>query len=83
MSILINKETRLVVQGITGRDGGFHASKMKAYGTHVVAGTSPGKAGEMAEGVPVFNTVRDAVTQTGTNTTTKTFSAMLSTLSRR
>ena len=68
MSILINKETRLVVQGITGRDGGFHASKMKAYGTHVVAGTSPGKAGEMAEGVPVFNTVRDAVTQTGANT---------------
>ncbi|HBG58923.1 MAG TPA: succinate--CoA ligase subunit alpha [Porphyromonadaceae bacterium] len=67
MSILINKDTRLVVQGITGRDGGFHASKMKAYGTNVVGGTSPGKGGEMVQGIPVFNTVRDAVKETGAN----------------
>lgn len=46
MSILINKDTRLIVQGITGRDGGFHARKMKSYGTNVVGGTSPGKAGQ-------------------------------------
>ncbi|MDO5523742.1 MAG: succinate--CoA ligase subunit alpha [Bacteroidia bacterium] len=68
MSILIDKNTRLIVQGITGRDGGFHASKMKAYGTNVVGGTSPGKAGENVEGIPVFNTVRDAVKETEANT---------------
>ena len=67
MSILIDKNTRLLVQGITGRDGGFHASKMKAYGTNVVAGTSPGKGGESAEGIPVFNTVQEAVDETGAN----------------
>lgn len=68
MSILINKETRLIVQGITGRDGGFHASKMKEYGTNVVGGTSPGKAGEQVHNIPVFNTVRDAVSETAANT---------------
>lgn len=68
MSILIDKNTRLIVQGITGRDGGFHASKMKAYGTNVVGGTSPGKAGELMDGIPVFNTVKDAVKETGANT---------------
>lgn len=68
MSILIDKNTRLIVQGITGRDGGFHASKMKAYGTNVVGGTSPGKAGEKMDGIPVFNTVRDAVKETEANT---------------
>ena len=68
MSILIDKNTKLLVQGITGRDGGFHASKMKAYGTNVVAGTSPGKAGELVDGIPVFNTVKDAVKETGANT---------------
>lgn len=68
MSILINKDTRLLVQGITGRDGGFHASKMKAYGTNVVGGTSPGKAGASVQDIPVFNTVRDAVKETGANT---------------
>lgn len=68
MSILINKDTKLIVQGITGRDGGFHAAKMKAYGTNVVGGTSPGKAGENVSGIPVFNTVRDAVKETGANT---------------
>jgi succinyl-CoA synthetase alpha subunit len=68
MSILINKQSRLIVQGITGRDGGFHASKMKAYGTNVVGGTSPGKGGELADGIPVFNTVRDAVKETAADT---------------
>ena len=67
MSILINKNTRLVVQGITGRDGGFHAGKMKEYGTQVVAGVSPGKGGQTADGVPVFNTVADAVKATQAN----------------
>lgn len=68
MSILINKDTRLIVQGITGRDGGFHASKMQAYGTNIVAGTSPGKAGERVHNIPVFNTVADAVKETEANT---------------
>ncbi|MDD2327292.1 MAG: succinate--CoA ligase subunit alpha [bacterium] len=68
MSILIDKNSRLIVQGITGRDGGFHASKMKAYGTNVVGGTSPGKGGELAEGIPVFNTARDAVRETAADT---------------
>lgn len=68
MSILIDKKSRLVVQGITGRDGGFHASKMKAYGTNIVGGTSPGKAGQLVDNIPVFNTVRDAVKETGADT---------------
>ena len=68
MSILVNKSTKLVVQGITGRDGGFHAGKMKAYGTNVVAGVSPGKGGQQVDGIPVFNTVSDAVLATGANT---------------
>jgi len=67
MSILINKDTRLVVQGITGRDGAFHSQKMKAYGTRVVAGVSPGKAGQMLDGIPIFNTVGDAKQATGAN----------------
>ena len=68
MSILIDNNTRVVVQGITGRDGGFHASKMKAYGTNITGGISPGKAGESVDGIPVFNTVRDAVAETGADT---------------
>lgn len=68
MSILINKDTKVIVQGITGRDGSFHASKMKEYGTHVVGGTSPGKAGQEVDGIPVFNTVKDAIAATGVNT---------------
>lgn len=68
MSILINKDTRLIVQGITGRDGSFHATKMKEYGTNVVGGTSPGKVGQEVAGIPVFNTVRDAVEATNANT---------------
>ncbi len=67
MSILINKDTKLIVQGITGRDGAFHTSKMKAYGTNIVGGISPGKAGQEVEGIPVFNTVEDAVKSTGAN----------------
>ena len=69
MSILIDKNTKLVVQGITGRDGGFHASKMSSYGTKIVAGTTPGKGGQKSEGsVPIFNTVTEAVQKEGANT---------------
>ena len=69
MSILVNRGTRLVVQGITGRDGSFHAKQMIEYGTQVVAGVTPGKGGQKFEGsVPVFNTVSDAVDATGANT---------------
>ncbi|MCD6354601.1 MAG: succinate--CoA ligase subunit alpha [Prolixibacteraceae bacterium] len=67
MSILINKNTEVIVQGITGRDGAFHTSKMKAYGTNIVGGISPGKGGMEVAGVPVFNTVEEAVTATGAN----------------
>jgi len=70
MSIFINRDTRLVVQGITGRDGSFHARQMLDYGTSVVAGVTPGKGGQTFEGrVPVFNTVADAVAATGANAT--------------
>lgn len=68
MSILVNKNTRVVVQGITGKEGSFHATQCKAYGTQVVAGVTPGKAGQEVEGIPVFNTVRDAVTKTQCDT---------------
>lgn len=68
MSILTGTSTRLIVQGITGRDGLFHAMKMKAYGTHVVGGTSPGKGGTKMDSIPVFNTMYEAVKQTDANT---------------
>ena len=69
MSILIGKGTRLVVQGITGRDGSFHARQMIAYGTNIVAGVTPGKGGQRFEDkVPVFDSVAEAVTATGANT---------------
>ncbi|MDQ8164615.1 MAG: succinate--CoA ligase subunit alpha [Gemmatimonadota bacterium] len=69
MSVFINKQTKLVVQGITGRDGSFHAKQMMEYGTQVVAGVTPGKGGQKFEGtVPVFDTVADAVQATGANT---------------
>ncbi len=69
MSIFAGKDTRLLVQGITGRDGSFHAKQMLEYGTTVVAGVTPGKGGQKFEGtVPVFNTVAEAVRQTGANT---------------
>ena len=67
MSILVNKDTRLVVQGITGREGLFHTQQMIAYGTKVVAGVTPGKGGEWAAGLPVFDTVKAAVDSTGAN----------------
>lgn len=67
MSILIDKDTRVVVQGITGRQGAFHTELMLAYGTQVVAGMTPGKGGEWVHGVPVFNTVKKAVEATGAN----------------
>jgi succinyl-CoA synthetase alpha subunit len=68
VSILVNKNTRVVVQGITGKEGSFHATQCKAYGTQVVAGVTPGKAGQEVEGIPVFNGVRDAVTKTHCDT---------------
>jgi succinyl-CoA synthetase alpha subunit len=69
VSIFVNEATRLLIQGITGRDGSFHARQMIAYGTRVVAGVTPGKGGQTFEGtVPVFHTVADAVQQTGANT---------------
>lgn len=68
MSVLIDKNTKVIVQGITGRDGSFHARKMKEYGTNVVGGTSPGKGGQEVDGIPVFNTVKEAVDETGANT---------------
>jgi succinyl-CoA synthetase alpha subunit len=68
VSILIDRSTRLVVQGMTGREGTFHTEQMKAFGTSVVAGVSPGKGGTTHLGVPVFNTVAQAVGETGANT---------------
>ena len=67
MSILIDKSTRLVVQGMTGKEGSFHTAQCVAYGTNVVAGVTPGKGGQDVDGIPVFNTVRDAVDTTGAN----------------
>jgi succinyl-CoA synthetase alpha subunit len=67
MSILIDKNTRLLVQGITGREGGYHTRQMIEYGTNVVAGTTPGRGGQKVDDVPVFNTVKEAVAKTGAN----------------
>jgi succinyl-CoA synthetase alpha subunit len=67
MSILVNKDTRLAVQGITGREGEFHARQMLEYGTNVVAGVTPGKGGGWVAGIPVFDTVHEAVEATGAN----------------
>lgn len=69
MSILIDKNTRLIVQGITGREGTFHTEQMLNYGTKVVAGVTPGKGGQEVLGVPVFDTVKEAVEATDANTT--------------
>ena len=67
MSILVDEKSRVVVQGITGREGTFHTEQMLAYGTSVVGGVTPGKGGQKVEGVPVFNTVHDAVNNEGAN----------------
>ena len=68
MSILIDKSTRLLVQGLTGREGTFHAKQAAAYGTTVVGGVTPGKGGTTHEGWPIFDTVEAAVKNTGANT---------------
>src|SRR3954447_2631556 len=69
MAVLIDKSTRLIVQGLTGREGTFHAKGAQAYGTNVVGGVTPGKGGTTHEGWPVFNTVREAVDKTGADAT--------------
>src|SRR3569832_1784232 len=69
MSILINKNTRVICQGITGKVGQFHTKGCKEYGTQMVGGVTPGKGGETVEGVPVFDTVIEAVEKTGANAT--------------
>jgi succinyl-CoA synthetase (ADP-forming) alpha subunit (EC 6.2.1.5) len=67
MAILVDKNTRVVVQGITGKEGSFHALQCKAYGTQVVAGVTPGKGEQKVEDIPVFNTVESAVKETSAN----------------
>ena len=67
MSIYINKDTKVIVQGITGATALFHTKEMLEYGTKIVGGVTPGRGGETAEGVPVFNTVEEAVKATGAN----------------
>ena len=69
MAIVVDKDTRLVVQGATGREGSFHTLRNRAYGTQVVAGVTPGKGGTDLEGIPIFDTVEEAVADTGANTT--------------
>lgn len=68
MSVLVNKQSRIIVQGFTGKEGTFHAEQMIAYGTNVVGGVTPGKGGQMHLGLPVFNTVEDAVRKAGADT---------------
>jgi succinyl-CoA synthetase alpha subunit len=68
MAIIVDRDTRLVVQGITGREGSFHTLRNRSYGTNVVAGVTPGKGGQDVEGIPVFDTVRQAVEETDANT---------------
>src|SRR5690242_9438677 len=68
MAIIVDNDTRLVVQGLTGSEGRFHGLRNKAYGTNVVAGVTPGKGGQDVEGIPVYDTVADAVEQQGANT---------------
>src|SRR5256884_1014437 len=69
MAILVDKKTRLIVQGLTGREGTFHAKASAAYGTQVVGGVTPGKGGTTHEGWPIFNTVQEAADKTGANAT--------------
>src|SRR5919109_308578 len=67
MAVLLDSNTRLIVQGLTGREGTFHAKQAAAYGTKVVGGVTPGKGGTTHEGWPVFNSVHDAMRETGAN----------------
>jgi succinyl-CoA synthetase alpha subunit len=69
MAIIVDKDTRLVVQGLTGSEGRFHGLRNRAYGTNLVAGVTPGKGGQDVEGIPVFNTVAESVQEAGANTT--------------
>jgi succinyl-CoA synthetase alpha subunit len=69
VAIVVDRETRLLVQGLTGSEGSFHGTRNKAYGTQVVAGVTPGKGGQAVDGIPVFDTVAGAVAETGANTT--------------
>ena len=69
MAVLLDRNTRLIVQGLTGREGTFHAKAAAAYGTRVVGGVTPGKGGTTHEGWPIFNSVHDAVRETGANAT--------------
>jgi len=76
MSILVDESTRVVVQGITGREGAFHTKQMLEYGTVVAAGVTPGKGAREVEGVPVFNTVNQAVEEEGVNVSCILFSPL-------
>ncbi len=69
MAIIVANETRLVVQGLTGSEGSFHGVRNRDYGTNVVAGVTPGKGGQDVQGIPVFDTVAEAVSEAGANTT--------------
>src|ERR671914_856153 len=68
MSIIVGEDTRLVVSGLTGREGSFHGLRNRSYGTDVVAGVTPGKGGQDVEGVPIFDTISEAVDERGANT---------------
>jgi succinyl-CoA synthetase alpha subunit len=68
MAIIVDKQTKLVVSGLTGREGSFHGLRNREYGTNVVAGVTPGKGGQDVEGIPVFDTIADAIDETGANT---------------
>src|SRR5260370_8170833 len=68
MAIIVDNDTKLVVQGLTGSEGRFHGLRNRAYGTDVVAGVTPGKGGQAVDGIPVFDTVADAVKEAGANT---------------
>ena len=68
MSIIVDKDTKLVVSGLTGREGTFHGLRNRDYGTDLVAGVTPGKGGQDVEGVPVFDTISEAVDERGANT---------------
>src|SRR4029450_8752524 len=68
MAIFVDESTKLIVQGLTGREGSFHGLRNRDYGTDLVAGVTPAKGGQDVDGVPIFNTVREAVAETGANT---------------